>query len=266
MIRTITAIASLLAVSITFSAGTASAQWTGSSHWRDLAQQSRDWRGHINPRSPLDRPLSRDLNGHLNRPPAVRASVRPGLGHPRGLGHGSIQGFGPDLGLLDSCADQLQLVAVHLHDDAHALSRGYRHWAAIKHYVSNIERLQTHMHDVLHQAASNQLSHGVCLARVRSDVRLVSIWAKRLDRKLSHQGLDGACPADLQLIQHMRFVIATEMNPLLALLDQELSRRPHQPRSHHGRSALGESSLYHSQHSLRSAISRRPSMSLRWGF
>ena len=250
MIRTVTAIAALLVFSLTLSVNTVSAQWFAqnrfaSNHWQDLYQQSRAWRGHVSPHSPLG-------NSRIAADPARPARA------PLDLDYKRVQRRGPDLGLLASYASQLEAIAVHLHDDAHSLSPGYRRSAAIELYVSKIERLQANVREVLHQAASGRISHGVCLSRIRSDVRLVSIWAKRLDRKLDHQSLDGACPRDLRLIRHMRVMIATEMNPLLALLDQELSQRTHHARSFQDHSSHG--------HRHAPVVSRRPAISFRWGF
>ncbi|WP_157594011.1 hypothetical protein [Rubripirellula obstinata] len=155
----------------------------------------------------------------------------------------------PDLLLLDSYADRLVTVAVHLHDDAYALSPGYFHSAAIERYVFQIERLQVHMHDVLHQAASNRITSAVCLNHIRSDVRQVASLARRLDAELSHQKRDGVCPADYRLILHMRQVLASELNPLLGLMNAELTGHRH-----------------HTVPIRTRQISRRPSFSFGWGF
>ena len=203
------------AVTTVLIGSTASAQWHRSSHWHDQPGYTSHFGG---------RDLSR---------PVVHT---------------------PDIHLLTSYTGRLKTVAIHLHDDAHALSRGYRRSAAIERYVSQIERLQTHMHDSLRQAASHRITDAVCLGHIRSDVRQVASLVDRLDRELGRQTKDGVCPSDYRLITHMRLVIASEMHPLLELVNDELTGHP----SH----AVSSYPKYGQTRSL----SRRPSFSISWGF
>jgi hypothetical protein len=207
----------LISAATVLASSVASAQWYASSHWHDRPQRQQSFHsGHSN-----------DFT-HSYRRPVVREI--------------NIQ-------LLDSYADRLQSVAEHLHDDAHALSQGYYHSAAIEGYVSQIEHLQTHIHDVLHQAAANRLSNAVCLSHIRSDVRQVATLVSRLQRELSHQASDGVCRKDARLISHMRYVITSEMNPLLALMNAELT----------GHSSYSVPVQTHS-------VYRQPGISFRFGF
>lgn len=222
MYRTINTLA-LIAVAAVLTSSSASAQWFGSSHWNDRSHSSHHSGAH----------LSNDWAHELHRP-VVHV---------------------PNVDLLDSYADRLVTVATHLHDDAHALSQGYQHSASIERYVSRIERLQTHMHDILHQASSNRITGAVCVSHIRSDVRQVASLARRLDGELSHQHRDGVSSSDFQLISHMRQVIASEMNPLLGLMNAELTGS-----SHHAASVHRTVPVQARQ------VNRRPSISFRWGF
>lgn len=212
----------LIAVSAVLTSNAASAQWFSSSHWTDRSHRS--FHSGVHPSNDWARQV------------------------PRAVVHQPVVHV-PDLLLLDSYANRLVTVAIHLHDDAHALSPGYFHSAAIERYVSQIEQLQVHMHEVLHQAVSNRITNAICLGHIRSDVRQVASLARRLDAELSHQKRDGVCPADYRLILHMRQVIASELNPLLGLMNAELTGHRH-----------------HTVPTRKRQISRRPSFSFGWGF
>lgn len=128
----------------------------------------------------------------------------------------------PNVRLLDQQADQLAEVVKHLHDDAHQLMQNYEHSREIESFVSRLEVLTEHMHDLLH-GANNRGHLSASLERhLGEDVRTARSLIQALDSNLHHQGFDGALTRDYHHMTHMRSVIANEATPLLRSLDMNL--------------------------------------------
>ena len=128
----------------------------------------------------------------------------------------------PDVVRLDSDSDRLAAIARHLHEDAHDLSQDYHHSEAIEGYVDQIDRLQQHLHHILHEAAESNTQSTELIEHVRSDVRQVKSWLNRLYMELQHQGFDGARTADYHAMLHMRRIIVNDAFPLVRQMESEL--------------------------------------------
>ena len=140
----------------------------------------------------------------------------------------------PDVALLDRQADQLARVTRRLRQEACRLSQDYHHSAAIAASVDNIDRLQQHLHDLLHGAARSGACHPGLFDHVRSDVRQVKSWLHRLYMELSHQQLAGVRDCDRHRLAHMQRIIVHEAFPPIRRMETELDghrRSGHQP--HH---------------------------------
>jgi hypothetical protein len=109
-----------------------------------------------------------------------------------------------------------------LHEDAHRLSQDYEHSKAIEHYVDSIDRLQQHMHKILHEAAETGMQSTALVTHVKSDVRQVKNLFYRLTGELSHQSYDGARTQDFHAMAHMREIINHQATVLLRQLEVEL--------------------------------------------
>ncbi|KAA5542283.1 hypothetical protein FYK55_15910 [Roseiconus nitratireducens] len=143
------------------------------------------------------------------------------------------RGHGIDLRQLDRYSDQLAEVARHLHEDAHRLSPDYEHSQGIEAYVDRLDRLNAHMHDILHHAAGvGHLSSGE-IRHLREDVNEVRRLAIRLDGELEHQRYDGARTQDFHALQHMRVIIAQEMFPLIRRMEYALDVHARPLHGHH---------------------------------
>jgi len=128
----------------------------------------------------------------------------------------------PDVAQLDRDANTLASIARHLHEDAHELSQDYHHSEAIEHYVDKIDRLQHHMHELLHDAVVSGRQSSGLISHIKSDVRQVKSLLSQLYGELSHQGFDGARPNDFQLMAHMRQIIVQQAYPLAKKMEAEL--------------------------------------------
>ncbi len=124
-----------------------------------------------------------------------------------------------NLALLDTYADQLAVVARHLHEDAHRLSQDYEHSAAIESFVDQVDRLQTHLHELLHDAAAHGHQTSTIIQHTKSDVQQARNLFVGLYQELAHQGVDGARSGDFYAIQHMRQVITSEALPLIQRME-----------------------------------------------
>ncbi len=120
---------------------------------------------------------------------------------------------------LDRHADQLAEVARHLHDDVHQLSQGYEHSHSIESTVTNLEKLQEHMHQILHAASNSRYASSGLIDHVAEDMNSVRSLLLTLHRELQHQGYDGARHHDYATINHMRHVITGEALPLLQRME-----------------------------------------------
>ncbi|MCM2371621.1 hypothetical protein [Aporhodopirellula aestuarii] len=123
---------------------------------------------------------------------------------------------------LDRLADQLAEVARHLHDDAHQLSQDYEHSHGIEVTVTKLERLQEHMHHILHDAANSRYASSSLIHHVAEDMNSVRSLLLTLYRELQHQGYDGVRHQDYIAINHMRGVITGEALPLLQRMELAL--------------------------------------------
>ena len=109
----------------------------------------------------------------------------------------------PNLTQLDALSDRLAMIAQHLHQDAHQLSQDHQHSASIEAFVDRLDRLQTHMHELLHNApAWGPQSMGV-VHHAKGDVSQAKDLMRRLYGELQHQGNDGARESDFQAMAHM---------------------------------------------------------------
>lgn len=127
---------------------------------------------------------------------------------------------------LDRQADQLAEVARHLHDDAHQLSQDYAHSHSIESTVMKLERLQEHMHQMLHAASNSRYASSDLIDHVAEDMNSVRSLLLTLHRELQHQGMDGARRQDYVTIRHMRQVITGEALPLLQRMELTLYGSP----------------------------------------
>lgn len=123
---------------------------------------------------------------------------------------------------LDRLADQLAEVIRHLHDDAHQLSQNYEHSRSIELTVTELEKLQEHMHRILHAASNSRYASSELIHHVVEDMNSVRSLLVTLHRELQHQGLDGVHRHDYVAISHMRQVITTEALPLLQRMELTL--------------------------------------------
>lgn len=130
-----------------------------------------------------------------------------------------------DVRKLDRLADQLAEAAKHLHEDAHQLRQDYEHSVAIEAYVDRLDRLNEHMHRILHVAARRGYLTGGEMRHISGDVQQVRSLAIRLDKELEHQRFDGARPCDFRALDHMRQVIAVEVFPRVRAMEYELNFR-----------------------------------------
>lgn len=149
-----------------------------------------------------------------------RHSYHSGRHHDSQVHHASVAE-------LDRYADQLAEVARHLHDDAHQLSQDYEHSYSIERTVVKLERLQEHMHQILHNAANSRYASSSLIAHVASDMNSVRSLLLTLYRELQHQGYDGARQCDYVAINHMRQVITDEALPLLQRMELTLYGSTH---------------------------------------
>ncbi|MEO1614630.1 MAG: hypothetical protein AAFV88_02195 [Planctomycetota bacterium] len=146
-------------------------------------------------------------------------SFRPDLSHPR------YEVRRPDVRLLDELADQLALAARHLHEDAHRLGNDYVHSARIEFYTSRFDRLNEHLHEMLHRAADRGHLSSFEMRYVARDVQDVRSLATRLDDELAQQKLHGARPCDFTSLDHMREVLALEVFPVIRQMELQLDTR-----------------------------------------
>ena len=128
----------------------------------------------------------------------------------------------PNVHLLDQQADQLAEVVKHLHDDAHQLMQNYEHSREIESFVSQLEDLTEHIHELLHGASNRGYLSASLEHHLGDDVRKARSLIRALDSNLHHQGFDGALTRDYHHMTHMRTVIASEATPLLRSLDMNL--------------------------------------------
>jgi hypothetical protein len=126
------------------------------------------------------------------------------------------------LALLDQFSDRLEKIAEHLHEDAHQLSQDYEHSASIESYVYRLDRLQKHMHGILHGQAQAGFSSYNAIQHIKSDVRQTKELLSRLYGELQHQGYDGARQSDFRAMAHMRRIIAGEAFPVVRSMESEL--------------------------------------------
>lgn len=133
---------------------------------------------------------------------------------------------------LDHHADQLAEVARHLHDDAHQLSQDYEHSHSIESTVMKLEKLQEHMHQILHVASHSRYASSGLIDHVAEDMNSVRSLLLTLHRELQHQGLDGARYRDYVAINHMRQVITGEALPLLQRMELSLYGSAQHPDVH----------------------------------
>lgn len=131
----------------------------------------------------------------------------------------------PDVYKLDRWADKLAEAAKHLHEDAHELGQDYEHSAGIEAYVARLDRLNEHMHEILHYAAERHYLSNSSLRHVANDVQQVRQLAIRLDGELQHQRYDGARTRDFHALDHMRQIIAREIIPLVRSMEYEMDYR-----------------------------------------
>ncbi len=144
----------------------------------------------------------------------------------------------PDVNKLDRWADQLAEAAKHLHEDAHELGQDYEHSRGIEAYVARLDRLNEHMHEILHRAADRHHLSSSELRHVAKDVQEVRRLAIRLDGELEHQRYDGARTHDFHALDHMRQIIAREIFPLVRSMEYEMDYRStadHEPIHSHDR-------------------------------
>ena len=134
-----------------------------------------------------------------------------------------------DVRKLDRLADQLIEAAKHLHEDAHQLGQDYEHSATIEATVDRLDRLNKHMHNILHLATRRGYLTSGEMRHISGDVQQIRSLAIRLDKELEHQRFDGARPHDYQSLDHMRQVIASEVFTRVRSMEYELNFRstPH---------------------------------------
>ncbi|MCA9137652.1 MAG: hypothetical protein KDB00_12865 [Planctomycetales bacterium] len=159
-------------------------------------------------------------------------SYRPSLHHGHSVSHHA------DVIKLDDWADKLAESAKHLHEDAHQLGQDYEHSEGIEASVAKLDRLNEHMHEILHHAADRQYLSASEIRHVSNDVAQVRRLAVVLDRELEHQRFDGARTQDFHALDHMRQILAGEVFPLVRNMEFELDFRstPHHDSMdyHHG--------------------------------
>lgn len=150
----------------------------------------------------------------------------------------------PNVIRLDQWADKLAESAKHLHEDAHQLGQDYEHSQSIEVTIDRLDRLNKHMHDLLHHAAERHYLASSEIQHVVKDLRDVRQLAVQLDRDLRHQRYDGARPHDYHALNHMRQILSREVFPLVRRMQYELGDRNrlhhlhdrghgHSPVSHH---------------------------------
>lgn len=152
-------------------------------------------------------------------------SYRPDLHQRQFVSHRA------DVVKLDQWADKLAEAAKHLHEDAHELGQDYEHSQGIEAYVTKLDHLNEHMHEILHRAVDRRHLSMSEIRHVSGDVSQVRRLAILLDRELEHQRYDGARTQDFQALDHMRQILAAEVFPLVRNMEFELDFRS---TSHHG--------------------------------
>ena len=166
-----------------------------------------------------------DGQGFISPCPSQRAlvdhhgSYRPDLHSDHFVAHR------PDVDKLDQYADQLAAAAKHLHEDAHQLGQDYEHSQSIEAYVQRLDRLNEHMHEILHRAAERRHLSNYEIRHVAMDVLNVRGLATRLDAELEHQRIDGARTQDFVSLDHMRQILAGEVFQLVRRMEYELDYR-----------------------------------------
>lgn len=130
----------------------------------------------------------------------------------------------PNLVRLDNYAGQLAQVTRQLHRDAHRLSPNCVRTAAITLYADQANRLQRNLQRILQEAVQAGVQNELVIQNIRRDFRQIEIWLERLNRELHERGFDGAGVDDLRLMANMRVILARELDPLLQIINLELSR------------------------------------------
>ncbi|MEM6469180.1 MAG: hypothetical protein AAF802_06390 [Planctomycetota bacterium] len=131
----------------------------------------------------------------------------------------------PDLLLLDRLADQLELAARHLHEDAIRLGQDYVHSPRLSFYVSRLDRLNGHLHDMIHRATDRGFLSEYEARYVSRDVQEIRLLATRLDAELLRQRRNGAQPCHFAAIDHMRDVLSLEIFAAIREMEHQLSPR-----------------------------------------
>lgn len=171
--------------------------------------------------------LSR-MFGYSPQPPARSCAPDYSSQRPPNVGGGSYGSWRQtnriDVRRLEQYADELALVASHLHDDVRDLKCPRAQSQALMHYVTELEALQHHLHEILRDAVDRGGASSRLIGYVTSDFRDARTLATRLGQELDRQLQNGVQGRDARRILHMREIIAHEMLPLLSRVDRELRR------------------------------------------
>lgn len=127
-----------------------------------------------------------------------------------------------DVARLTNLVGEMSLVCTHLHSDAHQLSTGYHNSAGIKLYIRRLDNLKQHMHQMLASAAATGTYSYHTETILRQDVTSVRSLLERFYALVNNQAINGVCPQDQALLDHMEQVILHEAFPLLVRIEVEL--------------------------------------------
>ncbi|GAB5403014.1 MAG: hypothetical protein Aurels2KO_12450 [Aureliella sp.] len=130
-----------------------------------------------------------------------------------------------DVARLTNMVGELGVVCTHLHDDVHHLSQDYSNSAALEAYVSRLDRLKRHTHDMLVQAASSGTYSTHTERFLKRDISDVRSLLEQFYSLVTGQACAGARGHDLRLLEHMEQVILHEAFPLLVRIEVELFGR-----------------------------------------
>ncbi len=129
----------------------------------------------------------------------------------------------PSLVKLSAHCRELATIARHLRLDAHSLSQDYVGSAEIRASVDCLDRLKTHMDELLQQAAGTGTISPGLVRHIRGDLREVKSLFYQLYGQLQHQAIGGVRPCDSKLISHMQQIIVDDAFPLVRLMETCLS-------------------------------------------
>ncbi len=130
-----------------------------------------------------------------------------------------------DVARLTNMVGELEAVCTHLHEDVHQLSQDYGNSAALEAYISRLDRLKEHTHEMLIQAASTGTYSSHTERFLKRDISDVRSLLEKFYSLVTGQACVGARDHDLHLLDHMEQVILHEAYPLLVRIEVELYGR-----------------------------------------